>query len=68
MRAMASPACLLMHSATLQGYKEAEVAALLKKVPVKLGGGKVTTALSELVPAGCSRDLERACDDWARSR
>lgn len=40
--------------------------ALLKKVPIKLGGGQVTLALADVVPAGCARDLERACEDWIR--
>ena len=46
---------------------EADLAALLKKVPIKLGGGKATVALADLVPAAGLRDLERACEDYARS-
>lgn len=53
----------------LQGqrsFREADLADLVKKVPVKLGGGKVTMALADVVPAGCMRDFERACEGYAR--
>lgn len=48
-------------------FSGADLEALLQKVPMKLGGGKVTLPLSDLLPAACSRDLERLCADYARS-
>ena len=49
-----------------QGYREAEVEDLVAKVPVRLGGGKVTLSLKELLPAACMRDLCSACEDYCR--
>lgn len=56
------PPCL-----ACQGFRGADLDALLKKVPVKLGGGALTVPLSDLLPAACARDFERACEDWARN-
>lgn len=50
-----------------QGFRPADLDALLKKVPIKLGGGKMTSALADVLPSGCVQDLERICEDWARS-
>ena len=47
--------------------READLAELLKQVPIKLGGGRMTVQLAEVLPAGCARDFERICEDWARS-
>lgn len=55
-------------SALLQGFKEADLTALLRQVPIKLGGGCVTLPLADLLPTGAARDFERACEDWVRSR
>ena len=49
-------------------YRPAALGELLAKVPVKLGGGKATLALSEVLPAACVRDLEDICADYERSR
>jgi len=46
---------------------EADMAAVLKKVPIKLGGGKLTVALGDVLPAAGVRDMERICEDYARS-
>lgn len=54
----------------LQGqrsFQEADLADLLKQVPIKLGGGKMTASLADVVPSGCMRDFERACEDYARN-
>lgn len=50
----------------LQGFRPADLTELLKKVPIKQGGGKLTTSLADLLPSGCTQDLERICEDWAR--
>lgn len=49
----------------MQGFSPSDL-DLLKKVPIKLGGGRVTLPLSDLLPAACVADLERICDDFAR--
>ena len=46
---------------------ESDLASLLKKVPVKLGGGRTTLALGDVLPAACVQDMERICADYARS-
>lgn len=48
-------------------FSEDDLTDLLQKVPIKLGGGKLTAALADVVPSGCMRDFERACEDYARS-
>jgi hypothetical protein len=54
---------------TLQqgSFREADLAALLQQVPIKLGGGRMTVQLAEVLPTGCTRDFERICEDWARN-
>ncbi len=54
----------------LQGGGDAagEVAATLRLAPVALGAGKVVVALADALPAGCVRDLERICEEFARGR
>ena len=49
-----------------QGYRESEVEDLVGKVPVRLGGGKATLPLRDLLPAACMRDLCSACEDYCR--
>ena len=44
----------------------AEVAALLDRVPVRLGGGRLTVALADVVPAGAQRELEEILARYAR--
>ncbi|KAL4437227.1 hypothetical protein ABPG75_004366 [Micractinium tetrahymenae] len=46
-------------------FRGADLDALLKKVPIKLGGGKLTAALADLLPSGCVRDFERLLEDYA---
>ncbi|KAK9820230.1 hypothetical protein WJX72_007723 [[Myrmecia] bisecta] len=48
------------------GFKQAEVEAVLKKVPVKLGGGKLSVALSDVIPSKGVQDLVRILEDYAR--
>ncbi|GFH26893.1 uncharacterized protein HaLaN_25118, partial [Haematococcus lacustris] len=45
---------------------EAEVGAVLKKVPVKLGAGKTQLSLYDVVPAMCLGDLTRILEDYGR--
>lgn len=49
------------------GVKEADVVDFLKKVPVKLGQGKVTLSLNDVLPNMCVQDIVRACEDFERS-
>ena len=51
---------------TVQGRCNTADLDLLKKVPIKLGAGRVTLPLSDLLPAACVADLERSCDNYAR--
>lgn len=51
-----------------QGRADADaVDALLKRVPVKLGGGKATVSLFDAVPSFALGDLHRCVEDWARN-
>lgn len=50
-----------------EGFREASVEAVLKRVPVSLGKGKVQVALADLLPTACTRDLMRVMEDYARS-
>ena len=38
------------------------------QVPIKLGQGRTTVALFDVLPAACVRDLENICEDYARRR
>ena len=49
-----------------QGFHPSDL-EMLKKVPIKLGAGRVTLPLADLLPAACVADLERICDDYARN-
>ncbi|PNW84109.1 hypothetical protein CHLRE_04g221250v5 [Chlamydomonas reinhardtii] len=49
-----------------KGVREADVEALLKKIPVKLGAGKIKASLYDVMPAMCVGDLARLCEDFAR--
>lgn len=40
--------------------------AMLKKIPVKMGGGKVKISLADSMPSGCVNDMMDACEDWVR--
>ena len=47
---------------------ERDVVDILKKVPVKLGGGKVELPLFDVVPSGCVMDLVDICERYADDR
>lgn len=47
-----------------QKYNKGSLEEVLKKVPVKLGGGKAQLPLSDLLPAACVQDLERILADF----
>lgn len=49
-----------------QGYNSGAVEELLTRVPVKLGQGKETLSLSQVMPAACVRDLLDICEEYAR--
>lgn len=46
--------------------RETDIEDLLKQVPVKLGQGKVTASLFDVMPPACIRDLVAICTDYAR--
>lgn len=47
--------------------KQADVDALLAKVPLRLGGGKATVSLLDSIPSFALGDLHRALEDWERN-
>jgi len=49
-----------------QGFNSGDIEQFLSKVPVKMGQGKVTLPLSEVMPARCVQDLLDICEDYAR--
>lgn len=49
------------------GLKESDVEEFLKKVPVKLGQGKITVSLQDVLPPMCVQDIVRACEDFERN-
>lgn len=49
-----------------QKYNKGSLEEVLKKVPVKLGGGKAQLPLTELLPAACVQDLERILADFEK--
>eukprot|EP00775_Hariotina_reticulata_P003920 gene3920-4174_t len=48
--------------------KEADVAAVLKKIPVELGSGKTRVSLFDVMPSMCVSDLLKILEDFARDR
>lgn len=49
-------------------FGSGKIEEVLKKVPIKLGGGKVTVPLIELLPSACIRDLEGILSDFEKDR
>ncbi|KAG2483123.1 hypothetical protein HYH03_018013 [Edaphochlamys debaryana] len=49
-----------------KGLRESDVEAVLKKVPVKLGAGKLKTSLYDVMPSMCVGDLARLCEEFSR--
>jgi hypothetical protein len=47
---------------------EAQVEAVLARVPVRLGGGRDTVPLLDLVPKAGVRDLTRLVEEFGRRR
>ena len=50
-----------------QGFSKTAVDDLIAKVPVKLGGGKSTLSLAEVMPARAVADLIDICEQYARN-
>lgn len=50
-----------------KGARGVDYQGLLKKVPMKFGGGKVTLPLNDVMPSGCMKDLEQICEQWERN-
>ena len=51
-----------------QNYKSSKLEEVLKKVPIKLGGGKTQLPLSDLLPSAGVQDLERILADFERDQ
>ena len=49
-----------------QKFDQGSLEEVLKRVPIKLGGGKAQLPLIDLLPSGCIRDLERILEDYKR--
>ena len=49
-----------------RGFDERDVEDALKKVPVKLGQGKKTVSLMDVMPSMCVSDLMDVCKEYAR--
>ena len=49
-------------------YDSSKIEQVLQKVPIKLGGGKVTVSLYELLPSACLKDLENILSDFEKDR
>jgi hypothetical protein len=49
-----------------RGFDERDVEDALKKVPVKLGQGKKTVSLMDVMPSMCVSDLMDMCKTYAR--
>lgn len=47
---------------------ERDVEAVLARVPVKLGGGRTTASLLDVVPGAGVRDLTRLVEEFGRKR
>ncbi|KIZ05037.1 hypothetical protein MNEG_2924 [Monoraphidium neglectum] len=50
------------------GLRESDVSAVLKRIPVDVGGGRVTLSLYDVMPNGCVSDLVRLLEDWAKDQ
>lgn len=50
-----------------QGFSSAAVNQLVGRVPVKLGQGKSTLPLADVMPSRCLQDLEDICEQYARN-
>lgn len=49
-------------------FSSGKIEDILQKVPIKLGAGKVTVPLLELLPAACVRDLESILSDFEKDQ
>ncbi|KAA6418261.1 MAG: hypothetical protein FRX49_11770, partial [Trebouxia sp. A1-2] len=47
-------------------YNKSTFEEVLRKVPIKLGGGKAQLPLMDLLPSGSVQDLERILEDFER--
>ncbi|KAK9861957.1 hypothetical protein WJX84_005949 [Apatococcus fuscideae] len=47
--------------------EQSQLESLLKKVPVKLGGGKLQVSLYDVLPSSAVQDLQRIVEDFARN-
>ena len=50
-----------------QGFNASAVNQLIGRVPVKLGQGKSTLSLADVMPSRCLSDLEDICENYARA-
>lgn len=49
-----------------KGLREADIEAVLKKVPVRLGAGKMRVALYDVMPSMCVSDLTKIVESYGR--
>jgi hypothetical protein len=46
--------------------KEADIEAILKKVPLTIGGGKLKVSLFDAIPSFAAQDLVKLIEDFSR--
>mmetsp|Transcript_26046 Transcript_26046/g.56854 ORF Transcript_26046/g.56854 Transcript_26046/m.56854 type:complete len:161 (+) Transcript_26046:71-553(+) len=51
-----------------RGLRESDVEAVLKKIPIKVGAGKLRVSLYDVTPSMCIADLTRILEDFARRK
>ena len=44
--------------------EESDLTAVMKSIPLDLGGGQVQVSLLQAIGKTCLYDLSRACEDW----
>lgn len=49
-----------------RGLREADIEAVLKKVPIKLGSGKMKVSLYDVMPSMCVGDLVKILGEYGR--
>lgn len=47
-------------------FNKSSFEEVLKKVPIKLGGGKAQLPLLDLLPSGCVQDLQQILEDFEK--
>jgi hypothetical protein len=50
------------------GLRESDIESVLRKIPVKLGGGRMQVSLYDVMPSMCVGDLCKILEDFAKSK